>query len=31
MEKAARVLDEVTAEWGRKVSMPKTKLLVAGV
>ena len=30
IEKAARILDEVTSEWGLTVSFPKTKLLVAG-
>ncbi len=28
IERAAHVLDEVTAEWGLTVSLPKTKLLV---
>ena len=30
IERAARVLDEVTSEWGLTVSLPKTKLLVVG-
>ena len=31
IERAARTLDEVASEWGRTLSLPKTKLLVSGV
>ena len=31
IERAAHVLDEVTSEWGLRMNMPKTKLMVAGV
>ena len=31
IERAARTLSEVTSEWGLTMSMPKTKLLIAGV
>ena len=30
MERAAHMLDVVTSEWGLSVSVPKTKLMVAG-
>ena len=30
VERAARVLDEVTSEWGLRMSMPKTKIMVGG-
>ena len=31
IERAAHVFDEVTSEWGLKMNMPKTKLMVADV
>ena len=31
IERAPRILDEVTSDWGLTVSLHKTKLLVAGV
>ena len=30
VEKAAKILDETTRDWGLTMSFPKTKLLVAG-